>query len=263
MKIMSLNVNNFGGLQSSKPRRDNFSSWIEYNTEMRIFQEDILRVRKAEAIIDTVEIEAPDVVVVQEFDVNAPAGQRAIELFIKYDYQPIYPDREVKISGNYSITMMFAKKQLQAIPCASPRIVINGGLKWSWRWCVVKIDDLTIIGVHAPLSGNVQKFFNTMQECAMKNKAAKMIMLGDMNVHSEKPCTYFTTFDTIRRTSEGGLGYFDAVKDGQVTYFRAGTTIDHVLISPVLKDNVTAEKVFDQKELELSDHAVIIVDVDV
>ncbi len=266
MKIMSLNVNNFGGLLFKKPIWSDNRSKQEYNEEMRLFQNDPLRVNAAEAVISTIrEVETPDVVVFQEFDVNAPAGRRTFELLVECGYRPIYPDEEKEISGNYSITMIFAKKQLKVIPYASPKIMIGGKTKWEWRWCVANIDGLMMFGVHAPTRGrddNIQKFFDKLQECSKKNRTEKAILLGDMNVHSKKPCSFFTTFDAIRKNSEGGLGYSDEIKDGQITYFPAGTTIDHVLVSPALKDNVTAVKVFEQKELELSDHAVIVVDVD-
>ena len=263
MKIMSLNVNNFGGMHHEKPRWEAYRPLgREYREAMNIFQQDPCRVETAETIVKAVETKAPDAMVFQEFDINAPAGQRAVKSLKKCGYQPIYPDKELEIRKNYSITMMFAKEQLQAVPCASPQIIIGGEPKWAWRWCVMKISDLKIIGVHAPLNGNAQKFFDAMQECAREDKEDKMIMLGDMNVHSKEPCMYFNTFDLIRSNSEGGLRYFDAVEDGQITYFPAGTTIDHVLISPILRDNVNAIKIFEQQELELSDHAVIIVDVD-
>ncbi len=134
--------------------------------------------------------------------------------------------------------------------------------------CLKNKSGLCILGIHAPLEGgnntpeDVQKFFTGLKEYAEKHRDKKLIILGDMNVHSKMPCPYFATFDTIRtETEDGGLGYCDKIPDGKITYFPKGTTLDHVLVSPSLKDSVTAE-VKSQSELELSDHAVIIVNIE-
>lgn len=129
------------------------------------------------------------------------------------------------------------------------------------------IKGLCVLGIHAPCESknntpkDIQKFFNKLKEYAERHKDEELIILGDMNVHSEKPCSYFTAFNTIReKTENGGLGYCDKIPDGEVTHFKTGHTIDHVLVSPVLEEKVTA-RVISQEELELSDHAVIIVDI--
>lgn len=120
-----------------------------------------------------------------------------------------------------------------------------------------KEDEWEMIGderIHKP----TKSFFDRLKEYAEKNKAEKLIILGDMNVHSKEPCTYFYTFNDIRKDrKDGGLGYSDLVKDGTPTY-KNGNTLDHVLVSPELKGKVTARV---EEDIILSDHAVIIVDI--
>lgn len=276
MKIFLLNTNNFGGLDNAKPKKNDFPSWTDYNAERRIFQDDPLRATAAEKIIRAVEREAPDVIVFQEFDVNAPAGKTAVKWFIEHEYQPAYPDKEseAEIFHNASITMMFVKKQLHAVPYASPKIK-------EWRWCIAKISNFKIVGVHVP---SEKAFLDELKEYAMTHKFESLIVLGDFNIATnaarakkiaeeledakkagnKKEIAACEEFFERRRwllETMTSVGCFDAVKGGQVTYFPAKTTVDHVLVSESLAKNVRSVKVFTQEELELSDHAVIVADI--
>ncbi len=278
MKIFSLNTNNFGGLDNAKPKKNDLPSWTwtDHNAECRIFQDDPLRVTAAEKMIRAVERETPDVIVFQEFDVNAPAGKTAIKWLIEHGYQPTYPDMEseAKIFHNASITMMFVKKQLHAVPYASPKIK-------EWRWCIAKISDLKIVGVHVP---SEKAFLDELKEYAMSHKFERLIVLGDFNIATNAArakkiaekledakkagdkkeiaaCEEFFERRKWLLETMTSVGYFDAVKGEPVTYFPARTTIDHVLVSGSLAKNVRSVKVFTQEELELSDHAVIVVDI--
>lgn len=131
---------------------------------------------------------------------------------------------------------------------------------------------LRVLGLHAPLEHSdsidpatgrdpdVYEFFENVRAYAETHSGKRTVILGDMNVHSEMPCVYYDIFQRIR--AKGGLDYTDLVKDETPTYFPNGHTLDHVLVSPELKDKVTV-KVYAQDELELSDHAVIVVDISV
>lgn len=127
---------------------------------------------------------------------------------------------------------------------------------------------LYLMGIHAPAEGSynkpedVRKFFDNLKTYAEKCRDERLIILGDMNVHSEKPCPYLTIFNSIRSAEHGGLGYCDKISDGEITHFPTGHTLDHVLVSPALQDKATVTaQVMSRDELELSDHAVIIVDI--
>lgn len=257
MRIFNLNVNNFGGPYDKKPQKRKEESWGEYREARCEFEKKSLDVLRD--IISTIDAEKPDIIVFQEFDVNAPAGEKAARLLAERGYERVYPNRESEISGSFSITIIFVK-ELEIVPCASPKIL-------EYRWCAIKIGDLTIMGVHAPLESNrrkaeeVQRFFDELKVYAEKQQNEKLMILGDMNVHSGKLCSYFATFDDIRKdVTKGGLGYCDKVVDEEITHFPTGHTLDHVLVSPALKDKVTAD-VKKKSEYELSDHAVIIVDI--
>ncbi len=267
MEITTLNVKNFG-FDCDKPiwSRDKFGDPRTFKLAMEAFQKSPQRIQLAEQLVQKLLTgRASGVFAFQEFDINAPAGQKAVELFQDYGYVPIYPDQEIAagVFGNSSITMMFAKKSLQVKPLSSPAVK-------EWRWCVAEVEGIKIMGVHAPLhkeedpqhNKEVKRFFEELYGYAAAYGKEKVVILGGMNVHSEKPCVYYDIFDQIRTEGAGGLGYTDLVKDGTVTYFPNGYTIDHVLVSPELKDKADV-KVYSKEELQLSDHAVIVADLSV
>lgn len=118
-----------------------------------------------------------------------------------------------------------------------------------------KDSELYLLGVHAPCGK--PKFFARLKKYAHQNKNKPFIIVGDLNVHEKEPSIYLDQIHEIVN-----LGYSTEIKDGEITYFPNGHTIDHVLVSPELKDKTTAY-VIPQEILELSDHAVIIVDVQI
>lgn len=274
MKIMSWNINNFGGLNTRKPLWEEFQQRGKeaYREALSMFQTDPYRLTVAEKIVSKIEYENPDIIVFEEFDVDAPAGKKAIMMFEERGYQPILPDKEKKIRGNYSITMMFVKNRLQTIPCASPIIK-------AWKWCIAEINNLKIVGVHIPSD---QAFLDELERYAVAHITEKLIILGDFNIATNTGRTekrekeledakkagngekiadckeFFQRRDWLLKVMQSG--YIDAVERESVTYFPERTTIDHVLVSEKLKDSVAAQ-VIPEEVPELSDHAVIIVDI--
>jgi len=129
---------------------------------------------------------------------------------------------------------------------------------------------LLVLGLHAIAEDNkwyrpkeVKAFFNRLQNYAGEHAQGKTVILGDMNVHSEEPCNYYKIFHSIcTEVEKDGLGYMDLIPDSTETYFPCHTTIDHVLVSAALKGKATA-RVYPKEELCLSDHAVIVVDIQV
>lgn len=150
MKIFDLNVNNFCGPDHEKDWQTCCKS------EEQKLQDKVLG-----DVISKIDVEKPDIIVFQEFDVNAPAGKKAVRRLGERKYRPVYPNQENEISGNYSITMIFVK-EIEVVPDKSPEVM-------KYRWCVIKIGDLTTLGVHAPLENkyrkpeDVQKFFDALK----------------------------------------------------------------------------------------------------
>lgn len=131
---------------------------------------------------------------------------------------------------------------------------------------------ISVLGIHAPLNQGGKMFLEAVEEHVKKTD--KLIIVGDFNITTNKE----RTGEALARQKwlEEMLksGYYDAispakeevkypVEDDPITEFTHGTSIDHVLVPNALKKKFDVKaKVFSQKELELSDHAVIIVEID-
>ncbi len=125
-------------------------------------------------------------------------------------------------------------------------------------------DELRLLGIHAPTeqyekehNRAVKAFFEDLRKYAVGIKETHFIIVGDLNVREGVSSIYLDQIHEIKKE-----GYPDEIKDGEITYFRNGHTIDHVLVSPALQGNVSA-RVIPQEEIQLSDHAVIIVDINI
>lgn len=137
----------------------------------------------------------------------------------------------------------------------------NNGL-FENRFLEIRQDKLNLhlLGVHAPLEDNyrkpenVQKFFDALKKYAKNNTDKRLVILGDLNCHRGKKSTHKKDLEEMEKY------LFDLVKDTDITYFSGKTTIDHVLISKELESKAVAQ-VIPREILELSDHAVIIVDI--
>lgn len=259
MKLISLNVNRFAGLLSC--------DCTDYCVSMA-------QTPKANEIADAVKewlaAGADNIVILQEVPYAARRKRRALydqfaASFLDQGYKIILPHRKAPIICTLAIVR--EDSGWLGVPCALTKDYQN-------RYVLARHQSgLYVLGLHAPIEGNgntaqdVEAFFAALREYAGRNREERMVILGDMNVHSGKPCVYYDIFNAIRSGAEDsrpgdGLGYRDLVPDGQITYFPNGNTLDHVLVSPALEGNA-AVQVMPREALELSDHAVVLVDVDI
>lgn len=124
--------------------------------------------------------------------------------------------------------------------------------------------NLQFLGVHLPWQrkkepNKITAFFNALENYAREKCNQRFAIVGDLNADIDEDSTYHDTLENIQRM-EYKLAVVE-LGDKVITNFMCKTRIDHVLVSPSLKDSVTAE-VKSQSELELSDHAVIIVNIE-
>lgn len=267
MKIVSLNVNNFGGAKEEKPRWDKCKkeglSWQEYKDKRKAFQESDDRITKAEAIAKRLNPLDPDIIVLSEFDIAAPAGKEFIKRFADYELiLPISKTHSGKVLENagdygpgYSITVILIKKEL----CGEGilRRTAPGG--WA-DFNLVKLDNLTILGIHAK-EGNFDEFKKWVMKATSDTE--KILIIGDFNTYEENNACQKTR-DSYREILK--LGYTDLCPKGVPTYIW-GTCIDHALCSSSLADKYrpleNPEKPVDNSFFRegLSDHAAVIIDL--
>lgn len=254
MKIMSLNVNQFQVLKLQE------GSWAK-----EIF-----------ALIKVFFYDNPDGVV---FLYEIPA-----RFWKTGELESALIPYEVSYSGTGIIhTVVIKCKDSIWIPPAQNGFSCKIGYKNRYMELYHQESGIRVLGIHAPMNGLKDNYGEMFLEAVSEHAKSidHLIIVGDFNITTNEWRTKIVkdelktakTQKKIRECEEfierqkwllitmPDIGYFDAVKDDPVTYFPAGTTIDHVLVPNSLEKNVRSVKVFTQKELELSDHAVIIVDI--
>lgn len=149
------------------------------------------------------------------------------------------------------------------------------------KYIELKSHNLRLMGIHAPLDGPCPfDFLKELKKYSEGPEVQKVIILGDFNIvtnewrakelteqmekgKDQKECEdFFNRRDWLLGTMPG-IDFSDAIDGETPTYKKGeqkGKTVDHVLISDKLKGKVVAQ-VIPQEILELSDHAVIIVDI--
>lgn len=262
MKLISLNVNRFAGLLSCECT-DHCVSMAQTPKANEI----------ADAVKEWLAADRENIVFLEEVPYAARRKRRAlydefVASFLGKGYRIILPNRKAPIFCTLAVVR--EESGWDAMPCAFTKDYQN-------RYVLARHSSgLCVLGLHAPIQGSynkpeaVEAFFEALREYAaikIREERAGMVILGDMNVHSGKPCVYYDIFNAIRSGAEDsgpgdGLGYRDLVPDGQITYFPNGNTLDHVLVSPALEGNA-AVQVMPREALELSDHAAVLVDVDI
>lgn len=268
MKIVSLNVNNFGGAAAEKPRRNRYTNWDTYVHERNNFQEGGDRVTCAEKIAERLKAHDPDVIILSEFDIAAPAGERFIMLkSFAGDFKMIVPDvyydkngkitktfKSVKDYGpGHSITVIFVKKAL----CGKGTLRETAPGGWA-DFNLIRLGDVAILGVHAK-----EKNFGTLREWSMKavGEAQRVLIIGDFNTWADNvrcPETREAYREILDR------GYTDMCPEGVPTFI-GGTCIDHALIfSGLAGESRPAEGTVDRSFIDegMSDHAAVIVEIE-
>ena len=123
---------------------------------------------------------------------------------------------------------------------------------------------LRVLGIHAPwqkekINNSITVFFDALKEYTKAQISSEgFIVVGDLNADTISTSTYHKTLEHIEN-----IGYTLPVKEhgAVITNFRNKTRIDHALVCPTLKSRTTVQVIL-RDELELSDHAVIIVTID-
>lgn len=253
MKILSLNVNNFGGARKFKP-------YDRGAVERLRFQNDPKRVETAVAIAMKIKGSDFDIIVLSEFDIAAPAGKEFIKLFDGYVL--VVPQAHNKAGrllteakdywAELSITVVLIKQEWYG------KEFRKGLAPDDWAdFNLVMLGDMTILGIHAK-EGNLE----ALKSWAMKatHSTQQILIIGDFNTYEENDkCPY--TRDKYREILK--MGYIDLCPPKIPTYI-GKTCIDHALISRSIMDKYRpVEATVDHSFIEdsLSDHAAVTIDI--
>ncbi|MEK5391849.1 hypothetical protein NSQ59_15955 [Margalitia sp. FSL K6-0131] len=181
MKILSLNINNFGGL-TPKPLPNDYKNsfekvdWKAWNNAVNKWRNEIDSDKNISKLMDYVKNNNIDIIVFHEFDINSVAGENFTKELKKLSYKIVYPNTYCEDDfkkGNKSITVMFIRVDYEILPY---------NFSEKMRNVEVKVGDRIFIGVHIPLGD--KNFWDSMIErYKSKKEEDKLLIIGDMNVY--------------------------------------------------------------------------------
>lgn len=165
MKILSLNINNFGGFECKEKYKKNnkYEEWSKLD-----------KTNEATEIFAYIQLEKPVIAVLHEFEQNTKIAKEFIQSMnlIGYEIVPI----EKHSYKNPSITIMFVRNDLLYSKIDNPH------KDKSLRASVIKTGDFIVYGIHIPPVYD-SGFWKEIIDFYKKNNAKKLVIIGDYNVY--------------------------------------------------------------------------------
>ena len=265
MKIISLNVNNFGGSNAKKPIIDDYKvqgevDWPFYHYEVERYQNHPNRIHTALKLSEKLRSISPDMMVLQEFDYHAPAGVEFRMSMAHAGYREVLPDaRDTIESGRYSITVMFIKKTHTCISVATPSEI--GGF---YRWCEIQYRNIVIIGIHIPYK-NSKIYWDALRQKSKAYAGKELIIIGDLNA-ADNPTTVLGEEMLNSRNKLLAAGMKDvwiarggSEKAYTYLYF---TRIDYALATDRAYSCIKGMQIVNCCDANLSDHNAVLIELE-
>ncbi|NLT11422.1 MAG: hypothetical protein GXY06_03300 [Clostridiaceae bacterium] len=161
MKIVSLNINNFGGFKCKK--NCGYEYWKKLD-----------KTEEATEILGYIQFEKPDISVLHEFELNAEIAKEFIKSMNLLGYEIVPIEQH-----NYkypSITIMFVRKELLFNKLENPH------KEKSLRASVIKAGEFIVYGLHIPPVFDIS-FWDEMIDFYKQHDAEKLVIIGDYNVY--------------------------------------------------------------------------------
>lgn len=245
MKILSLNINNFGGLECKK----------QYMEQNKLKEWNLInKTNTSTEIFTYIQQEKPDIAIFHEFELNTNISNQFIEYMELIGYC-IVPYEKTTLK-NPSITLMFAKKELFYKKLDNPH---NFKSKKSLRASVIKAEDCIIYGVHIPPKYD-SDFWEELIDFYKKYKGEKLVIIGDFNVYdlgTEQKRKYLKLLELNAKDAWIEKGYPNSTKT-----HNKGRRLDYAIMTPLLYeciDNIRINSYL--MDNDKTDHSALIIDI--
>lgn len=255
MRIISLNVNNFGGLVSKPLIKDYLYNekplWDDWNKAVMAWREKIKWENNVSVIADYVR--DFDVIVFQEVDTNSEAFKKLIknldEHFIVY---PNKTEGKDYCIGFKSITVMFIKR------CFNYTIMADNYSAKKMKNVEINIDNKNIIGLHITMGDT--DYWDSLIKHYNRLKDKKVLIIGDLNVYDRGTKQKEKFLELLN------CGAIDAwVQKGNSMHRATSNTekrIDYAIMSPLFYEelvDITIDDVLRNKAI--TDHSAISISI--
>ena len=254
MRILSLNVNDFGGRDNLKKNKHRYGMKEAYSRWDRLPRRE-----NAEAVLTFLEKKDPDLIVLQEFDWDLRCGSAHVAQFFlekmaaRYESVP----SSLKDAKRPSLTILFVRRGLsfQALPTPHKLYLRAGVLR-------LHSPELIFYGTHVPFDRkNMEdmKFWDELIHFYKEHANEPVVLIGDFNAYQEGT----PRKEKFRQLLE--LGAVDAwlamgKRDDTPTF--QVSRIDYALLSPALRPRLKDIDICpDLRDRNLTDHAAIVLDL--
>jgi len=255
MRIVSLNVNNFGGLVSKPLIKDykyrGATDWDMWKKAVIEWRRNIEWENNVDSIVN--HVRNFDLVVLQEVDTNTEAFEKLIQLLGAYTV--VYPNQTTSndfAKGSKSITLMFIKKHYNYT------IVAHNFSTKKMKNVEVIIGDKHIIGLHITM-GDIN-YWDSLIKHYKGLKEKKVLVIGDMNVH-DQGTKHKEKF--IKLLNCGALDAW--VEEGNSMdrpTANTGRRIDYAIMSPLCYEELSDIAIGDTlRNRAVTDHSAIVVSI--
>ncbi|MGI5851831.1 MAG: hypothetical protein ACOX77_06960 [Caldicoprobacterales bacterium] len=245
MKILSLNINNFGGHKNKE----------KYKKENRLREWRLLdKTMEASEIFAYIQQEKPIVAILHEFELNTKTGNDFIE-FMKLIGYEIVPHEETGLK-NPSITIIFVKKELLYEKLDNPH---KYKTEKTLRAGVIKVADFIIYGFHVPTIYDTN-FWNEVIDFYKEHQTEKLAIIGDFNTYvigTDRKKDFLKLLELNAKDAWLEKGYPNSTR----TYIK-GSRLDYAILSPTLYECLNNIRI-DPYLMDngITDHAALIIDV--
>lgn len=241
MRVLTLNVNCFGGKEFY---REEFK---EMYGRRHIYEWDkIPKKINWEGVLNVIEKESPDIVCMQEFDVNSKEAQEFIE---KINYDVKYEIPEIK---RPSMTVMFIKKGLSHKYIANPH-------ERNLRAYAIDVNDVIVYGTHVPPSYD-DNFWNEMDKMYMNHAEKKLVFIGDFNTVNYRNMNRLNSL--LQNDLVDAWTYMGKSPD-ESTVDSDGMRLDYILVSYNVKCSIKDIRIIPEPlDKHFTDHKAIVVDIE-
>ena len=244
MKILSLNINDFGGLKCLEDykKRNRWGEW-----------EKLDKTSEATEILAYIQKEKPVIAVLHEFELNTEISNAFTNCMNEIDYEIVnYGPTELK---QPSMTIMFVMKDLLYNKLDNPHNFIT---KKTLRANVIKVADCIIYGVHVPPTYD-SDFWDELIKFYDEHKDRKIVIIGDFNVYdegTEQKKNYLQLLQANAKDAWLEKGYSDATKT-----HNKGRRLDYAIMSPLLYESLSTIRIDPfLMNNEKTDHAALIIE---
>ena len=245
MKILSLNINNFGGLKCKE----------QYKKEYKLDEWTAIdKISESTEIFAYIQQEKPVIAILHEFELNTNIANQFIEYMDRIGYE-IIPYEETKLK-NPSITIMFVSKELLYEKIDNPH---NLKSNKTLRASVIKAEDCIIYGVHIPPTYD-SDFWVELICFYNRHKEKKIVVIGDYNAYdlgTEQKKKYLELLALNAKDAWLEKGYSNSTK----TYIK-GRRLDYAIMSPSLYEclnNIRIDPYLMTNDK--TDHAALIIEI--